>query len=190
MSFASSASTLGEIVGFLSLGRGESLTYVGSSSGLPLAVNLGEMVRASVMAEAFPSSPVPPGKTTSYNNSTANKEATDAHRTISLNDLMKHRAEPPNDEMGSQMALKAPRLYKLLDKLVHAKRRPKAKNAAALQPAGGTPSEVEELVAAVDEEDPELWEQVNQLLERMLACLRSGELLQACGKRDKEQSVI
>lgn len=104
MSFASSASTLGEIVGFLSLDRGEPLTYVGSSSGLPLAVNLGEMVRASVMTEAFPSTPVPtPGKDTSANTSTSNRETTEAHRTIRLNDLMKHRAEPPSDEMGSQI---------------------------------------------------------------------------------------
>jgi hypothetical protein len=101
MSFSSSASTLGEIVGFLSLGRAESLAYVGSSSGLPLAVNLGEMVRATVMTDVFPSSPVTnsgggaPGQTNNGN--------TGAPRTIRLNDLLEHRADPPNDEMGSRI---------------------------------------------------------------------------------------
>lgn len=104
MSFSSSASTLGEIVGFLSLGRAESLTYVGSSSGLPLAVNLGEMVRATVMNDALPSSPVinSRGETPGQTN-TPNKENTEAPRTIRLNDLLKHRADPPNDEMGSRI---------------------------------------------------------------------------------------
>lgn len=104
INFSSSASTLGEIVGFLSLGRAESLSYIGSSSGLPLAVNLGEMVRSTVMTDAFPSSTViTPGAEVLGQANTSDKENTGAPRTIRLNDLLKHRADPPNNEMGSQI---------------------------------------------------------------------------------------
>lgn len=101
-------SALGEIVGFLSSGTLESPAYVGSSSGLSLAVNLGEMVRATVMTKAVPdSSGSIPGAATNYSSQSGiNKEDNNADgrfRTIKLDELLKNRADPPNDEMGSRI---------------------------------------------------------------------------------------
>lgn len=99
-----SSSTLGEIVGFLSLNPSESPAYIGSSSGLSLAVNLGEMVRATVMTKAFPDSP---DNSTQQSNragaSTATGTSHPSYKAINLDELLKHRANPPNDEMGSRI---------------------------------------------------------------------------------------
>ncbi|KAH8695984.1 putative C6 transcription factor [Talaromyces proteolyticus] len=98
-----STGTLGEIVGFLSLGAAESPAYVGSSSGLSLAVNLGEMVRATVMTKAFPSpsTTTPRADSQGGNNNLAGDSTEHPSRAIKLNELLKHRADPPSDEMGS-----------------------------------------------------------------------------------------
>ncbi|EED21851.1 C6 transcription factor, putative [Talaromyces stipitatus ATCC 10500] len=96
------SSMLGEIVGFLSLNSSESPAYIGSSSGLSLAVNLGEMVRATVMTKAFPDS-------SDSSNQRSSRDATNTtstshpYKAINLDELLKHRANPPNDEMGSRI---------------------------------------------------------------------------------------
>lgn len=104
-----SSSTLGEIVGFLSLNSDETPAYVGSSSGLSLAVNLGEMVRATVVTKAFPDSPIS-GNSNNKNKpgredatSIPNADAPPPYKAINLDELLKHRAKPPNDEMGSRI---------------------------------------------------------------------------------------
>jgi hypothetical protein len=101
-------STLGEIVGLLSSGALETPTYVGSSSGLSLAVNLGEMVRATVMTKAVPdSSGSIPGAATNYSSQNETNKVDDSadvrFRTIKLDELLKNRADPPNDEMGARI---------------------------------------------------------------------------------------
>lgn len=95
--------TLGEITGFLSLNTSESPAYIGSSSGLSLAVNLGEMVRATVMTKAFPDSTSGRANQTSEDNAASSDSISSSHKdkTISMDDLLKHRADPPNDKMGA-----------------------------------------------------------------------------------------
>jgi hypothetical protein len=99
-----SNSTLGEIVGFLSLSPSESPAYIGSSSGLSLAVNLGEMVRATVMTKAFPDSPESSNQQSSPTGATSTTSTSHpSYKAINLDELLKHRANPPNDEMGSRI---------------------------------------------------------------------------------------
>ncbi|KAK8108788.1 C6 transcription factor [Apiospora sp. TS-2023a] len=52
---SSSSNALGEVVELLSMGNFEAPAYIGSSSGLNLALNLGEMVQATVWNKAIPS---------------------------------------------------------------------------------------------------------------------------------------
>ncbi|KAK7990959.1 hypothetical protein PG990_015239 [Apiospora arundinis] len=49
------SNALGEVVELLSMGNFEAPAYIGSSSGLNLALNLGEMVQATVWNKAIPS---------------------------------------------------------------------------------------------------------------------------------------
>jgi hypothetical protein len=104
------SSTLGEVVGFLSLGSTETPAFVGSSSGLALAVNLGEMVRATVMTKAFPdSAPAAAAAAATTRNlngdgvATGKSSVNTPYKAISLDELLKHRADPPNDEMGARI---------------------------------------------------------------------------------------
>lgn len=106
------SSPLGEMAGFLSLDSSETPAYVGSSSGLALAVNLGEMVRATVMTKAFPDSAISvsgdrnSSKTATTQNlgrdggGSGKSNTNPSYKAISLAELLKHRADPPNDEMG------------------------------------------------------------------------------------------
>ncbi|PCG99426.1 Transcription factor [Penicillium occitanis (nom. inval.)] len=99
-----STSTLGEVVGFLSLNPSESPAYIGSSSGLSLAVNLGEMVRATVLTKAFPDSPGSSHQQSSRAGATSTTSTSHpSYKAINLDELLKHRADPPNDEMGSRI---------------------------------------------------------------------------------------
>lgn len=77
-------SNIADIVGFLSLG-GEA-AYVGSSSGFSIATNLGQMVQATVWNKALASTV-----------SQARPEA------ISIMDLKRNSAGPPNDDMGGRI---------------------------------------------------------------------------------------
>ncbi|KAK0121158.1 hypothetical protein ONS96_011337 [Cadophora gregata f. sp. sojae] len=75
---------IADIVGFLSLG-GEA-AYVGSSSGFSLATNLGQMVQATVWNKALVS--------------TVNQSQT---KPLSIAELKKNSANPPNDDMGGRI---------------------------------------------------------------------------------------
>ncbi|KAF5015378.1 hypothetical protein F66182_13314, partial [Fusarium sp. NRRL 66182] len=97
------SSTLGEIVGFLSLNPSDSPAYIGSSSGLSLAVNLGEMVRATVMTKAFPDSPESSNQQSNRTGATTTTSSNPSYKAINMAELLKHRANPPNDEMGSRI---------------------------------------------------------------------------------------
>lgn len=77
-------SSIADIVGFLSLG-GEA-AYVGSSSGFSLATNLGQMVQATVWNKAIAATVI---QTQS--------------KPISIADLKKNSAGPPNDDMGGRI---------------------------------------------------------------------------------------
>ncbi|KAG4412587.1 hypothetical protein IFR04_014275 [Cadophora malorum] len=75
---------IADIVGFLSLG-GEA-AYVGSSSGFSLATNLGQMVQATVWNKALVS--------------TVNQTQS---KPLSIAELKKNSAGPPNDDMGGRI---------------------------------------------------------------------------------------
>lgn len=78
------SSNIADIVGFVSLG-GEP-TYVGSASGFSLAMNLGQMVQATV-----------------WNKALSSAISVNQPRALGLADLKKHSAPPPNDDMGSRI---------------------------------------------------------------------------------------
>lgn len=77
-------SHIADIVGFLSLG-GEP-AYVGSASGFSLATNLGQMVQATV-----------------WNKAMAATMGQTQGKPMSLADLKRQSAGPPNDEMGGRI---------------------------------------------------------------------------------------
>jgi hypothetical protein len=77
-------SNIADIVGFLSLG-GEA-AYVGSSSGFSLATNLGQMVQATV-----------------WNKALASTVSQAQPKSISIADLKRNSAGPPNDDMGGRI---------------------------------------------------------------------------------------
>lgn len=82
------------------MGNFEAPAYVGPSSGLGLALNLGHMVQATVWNKAMPiarsSSPLPPPTTTTT--STSTKHAADKAPT--MGELAARSADPPDDELG------------------------------------------------------------------------------------------
>ncbi len=71
-------------MGFLSLG-GEA-AYVGSSSGFSLATNLGQMVQATV-----------------WNKALASTVSQTQPKPLSISDLKRNSAGPPNDDMGGRI---------------------------------------------------------------------------------------
>jgi Fungal specific transcription factor domain/Fungal Zn(2)-Cys(6) binuclear cluster domain len=76
---------IADTVGFLILGNSidREPTYVGSSSGVSVAANLGQIVQATVWTKAL--------------SSTISEQQP---KPLSLNDLIKGSSGPPNDEMG------------------------------------------------------------------------------------------
>lgn len=95
---------LGEIVGFPTLGSLETPAYVGSSSGLSLAVNLSEMVRTTVLKnKAFPTSTDGAAASSRQRASNNGGDSSSGSQTIKLDELLANRADPPNDEMGSRI---------------------------------------------------------------------------------------
>lgn len=76
---------IADVVGFLGLG-GEG-AYVGPSSGISLAANLEQMVQATVWNKALAST---------MNNP-------DQPKIVSLADVKKNSAGPPNDEVGARI---------------------------------------------------------------------------------------
>lgn len=104
---------VGEIVGLLALNASEAPAYVGSSSGLSLAADLGEMVQTSVWNQ-FISRMQQKTSTTASNNprNTAGKahgpseqpSATQIRdRVTRMEDLLPANVEPPTDEMGARI---------------------------------------------------------------------------------------
>jgi len=108
---------VGDLVGFLALSSSEAPAYVGSSSGISLAVNLGEMVQASVWNQILsPWRSQLPHNT--FNDTTGPKAAQrtrgippqphNANSNIHdpphrMESIVPNAAEPPNDEMGARM---------------------------------------------------------------------------------------
>jgi hypothetical protein len=77
-------SNIADIVGFLSLG-GEA-AYVGSSSGFSLATNLGQLVQATV-----------------WNKVLASTASQSQLKAMTIADLKRNSAGPPNDDMGGRI---------------------------------------------------------------------------------------
>lgn len=113
---------VGELVGLLAANSYEAPAYIGSSSGLSLAANLGEMVQATVWNEVLTSSRNRPfsissearGNVTAPSNSRINGlppqptpsdriPGLDRPRTLRMDELLAKSTEPPNDEMGGRM---------------------------------------------------------------------------------------
>ncbi|KAK8123606.1 hypothetical protein PG999_003524 [Apiospora kogelbergensis] len=119
------SNALGEVVELLSMGNFEAPAYIGSSSGLNLALNLGEMVQATVWNKALPnkrgerndsSSPrshkrrkssvagtsfsggdgSSPTTATTYGSTPAPTPT----KTITMDEVIANSAGPPSDELG------------------------------------------------------------------------------------------
>ena len=103
---------VGEIVGLLALSSSEAPAYVGSSSGLSLAANLGEMVQTSVWNQFISRMQPQQASATSSNPNARNNTgltpgATPPAGGPRLRDRSKRAdemlPEPPTDEMGNRM---------------------------------------------------------------------------------------
>ncbi|KAH6661149.1 putative C6 transcription factor [Truncatella angustata] len=90
---------LGEVVELLSMGNFEAPAYIGSSSGLNLALNLGEMVQATVWNKALP--PYRGSPVSRRESIASDRLGTSAgSHAITMQELVAHSAEPPNDALG------------------------------------------------------------------------------------------
>lgn len=101
---------VGELVGFLALNSYEAPAYVGSSSGLSLAANLGEMVQATVWNQVLTPSRGQQNPLSLFGGapggaSTANaaRGVCGQSRSLRMEDLIAKSTEPPNDEMGARI---------------------------------------------------------------------------------------
>jgi hypothetical protein len=82
-----------DVVGMLSLGSGNTKSYIGSSSGYALATDLGRMVQATVWNKALWVSASPVSKDHEVDNT----------RRITLQELQSNSAEPPADGLGKRL---------------------------------------------------------------------------------------
>lgn len=87
---------LGEVVELLSMGNFEAPAYIGSSSGLNLALNLGEMVQATVWNKALPTHKDRRESTAS----SSDRAGSGGSHAITMQELVAHSAEPPGDTLG------------------------------------------------------------------------------------------
>ena len=107
---------IGDLVGFLALNSLEAPAYVGSSSGVSLAANLGEMVQTTVWNQVLaPPRGLESAQSTGNGLSTSNanlglsyqpvstRNAGDRSRPPRMEELLAKGAEPPNAEMGSRI---------------------------------------------------------------------------------------
>jgi hypothetical protein len=104
---------VGEIVGLLALSSSEAPAYVGSSSGLSLAANLGEMVQTSVwnqfisrMHEQQAASSIAPAQTPAGASAGTPQPGNCARirdRQKRMEELLPACLEPPSEEMGSKI---------------------------------------------------------------------------------------
>lgn len=96
---------VGEIVGLLALSSSEAPAYVGSSSGVALAANLGEMVQSSVWNQFLSKSQTQPnisGSTPSQN-TPASLLGSSQQGLAGGGCRNRTNVDPPTDEMGSKM---------------------------------------------------------------------------------------
>lgn len=103
---------VGELVGLLAL-NAEAPAYVGSSSGLPLASNLGEMVQATVWNQFLNPSRAQQNFASQNNRKNSSQRTSDSTaQSASTNaplgqgrteETLAKGAEPPSDEMGSKI---------------------------------------------------------------------------------------
>jgi hypothetical protein len=92
---------LGEVVELLSMGNFEAPAYIGSSSGLNLALNLGEMVQATVWNKALPRKEHPlSGRRESTASLGAYSPGNGGSHPITMQEVVAHSAEPPSDDLG------------------------------------------------------------------------------------------
>ena len=107
---------VGDLVGFLALNSSEAPAYVGSSSGLSLAVNLGEMVQATVWNQILS-----PQRTQLQKHISNNDPGTEAgrrargippqppsshsihDRPLRMENIVPTTAGPPGDEVGERL---------------------------------------------------------------------------------------
>ena len=102
---------VGEIVGLLALSASEAPAYVGSSSGLSLAADLGEMVQTSVwnqfisrMQQKTGTANSSQNKATQIHGPSMQPSATQVRdRATRMEDLLPANVEPPTDEMGARI---------------------------------------------------------------------------------------
>ncbi|KAK7937902.1 uncharacterized protein PG986_014770 [Apiospora aurea] len=111
-----SSNALGEVVELLSMGNFEAPAYIGSSSGLNLALNLGEMVQATVWNKAIPSrgGDISPRSCKRRKSSAAGTGFScggdikcssptpqgSPTKAITMDEVIANSAGPPNDELG------------------------------------------------------------------------------------------
>ncbi|CAI7640352.1 unnamed protein product [Penicillium glandicola] len=103
---------VGEIVGLLALSSSEAPAYVGSSSGLSLAADLGEMVQTSVWNQFISRTQQKPSIAANNSRNKAGQvhapseqpSATQIRdRATRMEDLLSANVEPPTDEMGARI---------------------------------------------------------------------------------------
>ncbi|KAL4789943.1 fungal-specific transcription factor domain-containing protein [Aspergillus venezuelensis] len=109
---------VGELVGFLAINNSEAPAYIGSSSGLSLAANLGEMVQATVWNQVLSSSRNQPSAVRGDGPPSADTTTSglppqptpsdktpglDRPRTLRMEEILAKSTEPPNDEMGGRI---------------------------------------------------------------------------------------
>ncbi|KAK8022344.1 C6 transcription factor [Apiospora rasikravindrae] len=114
-----SSNALGEVVELLSMGNFEAPAYIGSSSGLNLALNLGEMVQATVWNKAIPSRG-DDSSPRSYKRRKSSAAGTSFScggdikcgspttqgsptKAITMDEVIANSAGPPSDELGSSI---------------------------------------------------------------------------------------
>lgn len=106
---AAQRNALGEIAEFLTLGHFEGPAYVGSSSGFSLALNLREMVQASVWNKALATTDTPEDAsivstpetgTSPVDQNRAVRDDSVRVRPLTLEEIRKKSAGPPSDEEG------------------------------------------------------------------------------------------
>lgn len=95
---------VGELVGFLALNSYEAPAYVGSSSGLSLAANLGEMVQATVWNQVLTPSRGQQNPLSLFGALTNGPRGMGGQtRALRMEELIAKSTEPPNDEMGARI---------------------------------------------------------------------------------------
>ncbi|OKL61543.1 hypothetical protein UA08_03182 [Talaromyces atroroseus] len=98
---ATQRNALGEIAEFLTLGHFEGPAYVGSSSGFSLALNLREMVQASVWNKALTTADAEDGSASEASASSSRENI--RLRPLTLEEIRTKSAGPPSEEEGLRL---------------------------------------------------------------------------------------